>query len=86
MAKIIGKIMSPTGKYIKDGEEKTSWSRCGVLMQTPNGFRIKLDVIPIGGDGWFTVFEDDDKGSQSQPRSRPAQGQQQVGDQDDIPF
>ena len=83
MATVIGKIMAPTGKYIKNGEEKTSWSRCGVLLETEKGFRIKLDVIPIGGDGWLSVFEDDDKGSGTQQPSRATQA---VDDKEDIPF
>lgn len=81
--------MAPTGKYLKDGIEKTSWSRCGVLLETDKGFRIKLDTIPIGGEGqgiWFSVFEDDQgqsSGSGGQTRSRASQG---AADKEDIPF
>ena len=85
MAKLIGKICAPTGTYIKDGQEKTSWTKCGVLLETEKGFRVKMDVVPIGGDGWFSVFEEEDQSQGSAPKtpSRPSQG---VGDQDDIPF
>ena len=88
MAKVIGKICAPTGKYLKDGEEKTSWARCGVLMKTDKGFRIKLDTIPVGGEGqgiWFSVFEEEgqSQGSSNQTPSRPSQG---VDDKGDIPF
>ena len=89
MATVIGRVCAPTGKYIKEGEEKTSWARCGVLLQTEKGFRIKLDTIPVGGEGqgiWFSVFEDDEggnKGSGGQTRSR---GAQKPDDDSDIPF
>ena len=92
MAQIIGKICAPTGKYLKDGEEKTSWARCGVLMKTDNGFRIKLDTIPVGGGEqgiWFSVFEDEQgqsSGRGGQTSSRGSQGRSQGGEQDDIPF
>lgn len=83
MAKVIGDVCAPTGKYVKDGEEKTSWMKCGVIMQTEKGMRIKLDGIPIGGTEqgiWLSVFE-----KQESRQSRPSGGQQS-GDQDDIPF
>lgn len=82
MATVIGKVCAPTGTYIKDGEEKTSWSRCGILMQTDKGFRIKLDTVPIGGDGWFSVFEEEpqSKGSAHKASSRPSE------DDDGMPF
>jgi hypothetical protein len=88
VANVIGKICAPTGNYIKDGEEKTSWSKCGVLLQTPNGYRIKMDVVPLGGDGWFSVFEDDDKQGQSQGSAKksPSRASQEVDPDGDIPF
>ncbi len=85
MAKVIGKIMAATGKYIKEGEEKTSWSRCGVLMETDRGFRIKMDTVPLGGDGWFMVFEEEDQRHGSAPKPAPAPSQD-VDPNADIPF
>ena len=81
MAKVVGKIMAPNGVYIKEGEEKTSWLRCGVLLETDKGFRIKLDCLPVGiapGEGWFSVFPDEDRPAAAAPK--PASGQ------DDMPF
>jgi len=88
VAKVIGDICAPTGKYLKEGEEKTSWAKCGVLMQTDKGYRIKLDTVPVGGEGqgiWFSVFEKDTR-SQGSGTQRPSQASQEVNDQDDIPF
>ena len=88
MATILGDICAPTGKYIKDGEEKTSWAKCGILMETEKGYRIKLDTVPLGGEGqgmWFSVFpkEDQRQGSSNQSPSKPSQ---EVGKDEDIPF
>jgi hypothetical protein len=62
VATVLGKLMCPNGKYIKDGEEKTSWLRCGILLQTDNGMRVKLESLPLHapeGGLWLSVFEDD---------------------------
>ena len=91
--KFIGDIVSPAGKYIKDGEEKTRWQKCGGLFQNERGqFRIKLEAIPVNmheTNGWFSVFEKDNK-QQPQQQSgfrQPAPVQQQFDpDDDDIPF
>ena len=87
MAKVLGKIMAATGRYIKEGEEKTSWTKCGVLMETDKGFRIKMDAYPVVSDGWFAVFEEDNQHqSQGSAKQTPSRPSQEVGDQDDMPF
>ncbi len=90
MAKKIGNLCAPTGTYIKDGEERTSWTRCGVLLETDKGFRVKLDTIPVGGKDqgiWFSVFEDDQgHGQGSAPKPAPAPSGAPVAGDDDIPF
>jgi hypothetical protein len=88
MAKVIGDICAATGKYIKDGEEKSSWAKCGVLLQTDNGFRIKLDTIPVGGveQGiWLSVFEKEGQ-SQGSGQKTPPPASQGVPDDDQMPF
>jgi hypothetical protein len=88
MATVIGDICAPTGKYIdrNTNEEKTSWAKCGVLMKTDKGYRIKLDTVPVGGQEqgvWFSVFEKEGRGQGSgqKPASR-----QSDGFEDDTPF
>ena len=80
MAKVIGDLMAPNGKYIKDGEEKTRWLKCGILLQTDNGIRAKIECMPVGvpEDGlWLSCFE---------KRTEPAKPKPQSAEQDDIPF
>lgn len=88
MATVIGDIMAPIGKYIKDGEEKTRWLKCGILLQTDNGQRIKLEALPVGveaGGLWLSVFEPRDNTNQT---AKPAQNrsQEQAPAQPDVPF
>lgn len=88
MAKVIGDICAATGKYIKDGEEKSSWAKCGVLLQTDNGFRIKLDTIPVGGTEqgiWLSVFEKQDQ-SQGSSKQTPSAPSQSAKNDQDMPF
>ena len=72
MATIIGDIMCPTGKYnTQDGQEKTRWLKCGIMLQTDNGFRIKMEAMPVGVadfEGWFSVFEK--KNDQAKPQQQ----------------
>ena len=88
MATVIGDLMAPNGKYLKDGQEKTRWLKCGVVLQTDNGLRVKLECIPVGvgEDGlWMSVFEKDDQRPAQQ--AKPAQKPAQAGlDDDDTPF
>lgn len=91
MAQVIGDICTPTGKYVKDGEDKTSWAKCGILLKTDKGFRIKLDTVPVGGGEqgcWLQVFEKDNRQGQSQgsPTQRPSASSQDVGKDEDLPF
>lgn len=84
MAKLVGEIMFPNGTYQKEGQEKTQWLKCGVLLETDKGFRIKLDALPINmQEGWFQVFEPRDR-TQSTGQSKPANSTNP--DKEDIPF
>lgn len=51
------------GKYTKDGKERNRYQKIGVLLATPHMSHmvIKLDTLPLGGDGWLAVFPRGDK-------------------------
>lgn len=60
-------------KYTSDGQEKTRWTQCGVVMSNRNGgFALKMEVVPINSTGWFNLFVPDDKKKEEAPRSAPA--------------
>ena len=52
-------VIASTGTYKnKQGEEKKRWLKCGVVMETKNGgLAMKLEAVPVGSDGWFTLTE-----------------------------
>jgi len=70
-------------RYTANGEEKTHWINCGAVITTKTGgFCLKLETIPVGFDGWFSLFEPkakDEKPEKSKPE--PEQFRE-----DDIPF
>lgn len=56
----IKNAVAACGKYINaQGEEKTSWVRCGSLFNKGNNeFVLKLDAVPTGEfDGWINFFD-----------------------------
>lgn len=76
-------------RYEQNGEEKTRWTKCGVVLDTKRGgLALKLEMVPIGCSGWFSLMEPKPRGERtdsqrSQDAQRPAGG----GDFDDsIPF
>lgn len=82
MSKVKYNVVAKVGEYTnRDGETKPQWHKCGVIIQTDKGFSMKLDAVPISGDGWFKLFEPRENENQSS-------GSKSSGDDfdDDIPF
>ena len=52
-------VMASTGTYTdKNGQEKKRWVKCGIVMSTKSGgLALKLETMPVGSDGWFSLFE-----------------------------
>lgn len=56
----------------KDG--KVFWNKIGVVFQTDKGFSLKLESVPVGWDGWASLFEPkrehsgDDTGQRIKPQ------------------
>ena len=52
-------VMASTGTYTdKNGQEKRRWLKCGIVMSTKTGgLAMKLEAVPVGSDGWFSLFE-----------------------------
>jgi hypothetical protein len=91
MAKVIGDICAPLGKYVdrQTNEEKTKWGKCGILLETDKGMRIKLDMLPaqVGESGlWLSVFEPREN-QQRAPAAAPATpAPAPAGEEPDVPF
>lgn len=84
-----------TSKYIdkRTGEEKKQFTTIGHELENERGSRlIKIDVTPVGWDGWCSKFDLDDR-QQSQVQQdrqtvekyQPIQEAAQV-EFDDLPF
>jgi hypothetical protein len=83
VAEYLGDVCHATGKYEKDGQEKTSFTKIGKLFRTDKGYRILLFAAPVGGgeDGtWLPVFEPRNQQQQSAPPPKPK------APEEDIPF
>jgi len=82
-------VVAVTGEYTNaQGEVKKRYLNCGVVIQTDKGFSLKMEAMPIGGDGWFMLFEPKPKQAPQDPPPQPAP---QGGDfdnsfNDDVPF
>jgi hypothetical protein len=96
MAKVLGDLVFPNEKYLKDGVEKTKWLNCGIVLQKDDGsISVKINCLPINmQEGWFNVFapREDDRQAQSQQsgfRGKPEEKESLTGadfEKDDIPF
>lgn len=79
-------VMTSTGTYTdKNGQEKKRWVKCGIVMSTKTGgLALKMETMPVGGDGWFSLFEPKPRDEVAQaPRKQAAS----VADMDsDVPF
>jgi hypothetical protein len=86
-------VVTSTGTYMIDGEEKKRWLKCGVVFKSEKGnYSMKLEAIPTkrneNGEMWFALFVPkprEDKPTQSGFRE-PAKPQADNFVEDDIPF
>lgn len=69
MASVIGIVKAPNGTYQKDGETKTRWLNCGLLLEREDGsWALKLDALPVNPPKknpddqglWFNVYPPED--------------------------
>ena len=73
-------VISAAGEYTdREGNQKTKWIKCGAVLQINGKNKLKLDCVPIGGEGWFELVEPREQEQRPQRRS-------QVPFDDDIPF
>jgi hypothetical protein len=82
--KRIKRLVVPSGTYMKDGQEKTSWLNIGHILSDGAGkTKIKFDCMPVGEwDGWTQVFDvDDEKRPGAAPAAAPV-----MDTKEDLPF
>lgn len=80
-------VVAITGKYTdKDGQEKARFANIGAVIQTDKGFRLKLESVPVGWDGWAMLKEPQPRTTQQAPAQRPAVSSDFNDLPDDLPF
>ena len=86
MAVLKYEVKAKNGTYKdRNGEEKTKWHQMGVCFENDKGqLSMKIDSIPVGFDGWVSLFEPKPK-EPSAGRSNPSNAGNSIQD-DDIPF
>jgi hypothetical protein len=79
-------VMASTGTYTdKNGQEKRRWLKCGIVMSTKTGgLAMKLEAVPVGSDGWFSLFEPKAKDDAPAPSKQKASNI--IDMPDDAPF
>lgn len=75
------KLVVAAGNYTVQGQEKTRWIEIGRVLKAPNGYKVKLDTIPVGWNGWAEMVD-------IEPRqAAPAKvSKAEVVAADDLPF
>ena len=64
-------------------DEKIYWKQIGVVLQTEKGFSLKLESVPVGWDGWATLFEPKPK---EERQAKPQAGSISRTEDGDVPF
>ncbi len=81
-------VTAVTGKYTdRDGNEKNRYTKLGVILQTKNGFMLKVEAIPVGWDGWAYLNEPRRDDEKPQGVRRSSAEQARIADlESDVPF
>lgn len=83
MASVKYEVIAKAGTYKSaQGEEKTKWHKCGVVIDNGKGLSLKLESLPIGFDGWLNLWEPKPKEEAAKPD--PARHFDDM--RDEIPF
>ena len=85
---VIKEITAVVGQYVnKEGKTKNRYQRIGSIIDSKNGWLLKLDNIPLkegGWDGWAYINEPRERDDQPQRRQAP-QGSGFDDMNDDLP-
>lgn len=74
-------VVQPT----REGD-KVRYLNCGAVFATEKGFKLKIDSIPVGFNGWLALYEPKPKDETQERPARPQQAQRGAELDDDIPF
>lgn len=85
---VIKEITAVVGQYVnKEGKTKNRYQRIGSIIDSKNGWLLKLDNIPLkegGWDGW--AYINDPQPRELKLDDRPIKGDGYIPQEDDIQF
>jgi len=85
MASLKYELKAKSGTYKnQQGEEKPNWVKMGVCFESDKGLSLKIDNIPVGWDGWVSMFPPKAKEQTINITNDPFAGL--INAKDDIPF
>lgn len=88
-------VVATVGQYEKDGQTKYLSRKVGVIVNTKNGLRLKLDACfnPAGcpqrsddGGVWLALFEPKEDNKPAPQQQRQQAPKEDFDDGSDIPF
>ena len=79
-------LSAKNGTYEKDGQEKTRYLRCGVVLETRNGLAAKIECLPVAFDGWLYLNEPRAKDAPKEAAKPSRNDLPDDGFEDSIPF
>lgn len=82
-------LVAKNGEYEdKNGDKKTRWTKVGVVMETKTGgLAAKIEMFPVGWDGWCQLAVPDDVVSiVKEGKTNSSQKQAPPDIESDIPF
>jgi len=83
MATLKYEIKAKSGTYRnQNGEEKPNWVKMGVVFESEKGLSLKIESVPIGWDGWASLFVPKPKEKSNDPFAEVSLSKMD----DDIPF
>jgi hypothetical protein len=80
-------LVAKAGTYEKNGETKTRYHTCGIVLERADGsLSAKIESLPVGFDGWLNLWEPKPRDGTA-PKPAAAKGKK-VDPEDDgqIPF
>ena len=79
-------VVAVTGTYLDaEGMEKRRYLNCGAVFENEKGLSLKLEALPVEGNGWFYLFEPRRKSASAKPAATKAEAKTPELD-DDLPF
>jgi hypothetical protein len=80
-------LVAKAGEYESNGEKKTRWHRCGVVIERQDGsLSARIESLPIAFDGWLNLWEPKAKDAPPPAAKRATRAAPTLDEDSDLPF